>query len=186
MLSLGLILMPLLLLSRKVRELFFMVFFWEVSTIWSETFDNSRRCALKPLQFIESHDPQLRKEGAIRMLEIGAGLGGNFAHISRTVKYTNVDPNAQFRSACLKELRRNPKGGSLIFLEHVAFPDGAWQRLLQNVVTPLWRITCCNCHLNRESVKQIEDAGFSNVTAHYIDADINVLLRRQVYGIATF
>ncbi|XP_075553476.1 thiol S-methyltransferase TMT1B-like [Dermacentor variabilis] len=210
------------------------MFFWEVITIWSEAFSKSRRCALKPLQSLKSRDSQLRQEGAIRVLEIGAGLGGNFEHITRAIKYTNVDPNVEFGSAFLRQLRRNPKveleqwiqgygedmsqlasshfdvvmftyllcsvknarkvleeakrvmvkGGTLIFLEHVAFPEGTWQRLLQNAVTPLWKVTCCNCHLNRDSVKQIEDAGFSYVTAKYIDADTNVLLSRHAYGIA--
>ncbi|XP_065302624.1 uncharacterized protein [Dermacentor albipictus] len=108
-LSLGLILLPLLLLSRKIREFFFVTFFWEVITIWSEAFSNSRRCALKPLQSLKSRDSHLRQEGAIRVLEIGAGLGGNFEHITRAIKYTNVDPNVEFGSAFLRKLRKNPK-----------------------------------------------------------------------------
>ncbi|KAL3189579.1 hypothetical protein MRX96_002614, partial [Rhipicephalus microplus] len=85
----------------------------------------------------------------------------------------------------LKEVKRVlVKGGSVVFLEHVGFPNGTWQRLLQSAVTPLSRITCCNCHLNRDSVKEIENAGFSKVTAHYIDAEMNVLLRRPAYGMA--
>ncbi|XP_037521129.1 putative methyltransferase-like protein 7A [Rhipicephalus sanguineus] len=89
-------------------------------------------------------------------------------------------------SKVLKEAKRVlVNGGSLIFLEHVGFPVGTWQRFVQNAVTPLWKITCCNCHLNRDSVRQIENAGFSHVTAHYTDADTSVLLRRQAYGIAT-
>ncbi|KAH7937858.1 hypothetical protein HPB49_016879 [Dermacentor silvarum] len=109
MLSLALIFLPLLLLSRKIREFFFVLFFWVGTTILSETFANSRRCALKPLESLKSHDPQLRDKDAIRVLEIGAGLGGNFQHITRTIKYTNVDPNVQFGSAFLRQLQKNPK-----------------------------------------------------------------------------
>ncbi|XP_075744351.1 thiol S-methyltransferase TMT1A-like [Rhipicephalus microplus] len=229
-------------MSHEIREIFLVLFFWEVTTIWSEEFDKSRRHTLKPLQSIESHDSQLRKQVATRMLKIGAVIGGNFPHITRTVMYTNVDPNVQFRSTFIKELCRNPKpmtdqlsvfnnrsrdltglpssrlqqhrggdggscrrgkcyfaiprkvfkevkrvlvkGGSVVFLEHVGFPNGTWQKLLQSAVTPLWKITCCNCHLNRDSVKEIENAGFLKVTAHYNIADMNVLLRRQACGMA--
>ncbi|XP_049528069.1 thiol S-methyltransferase METTL7B-like [Dermacentor silvarum] len=83
------------------------------------------------------------------------------------------------REVLEKAKRVMVKGGTLIFLEHVAFHRGTWQRLVQNAVTPLWTITCCNGHLNRDSVQQIEDAGFSRVMAYYIDADIDVILRRQ-------
>lgn len=234
MLLLGVLLLPLLLAFRKIRELFFVAFFRLVMVIWNEEFCGCRLQALEPLQSLQSHDPKLREQGAIRVLEIGAGLGGNFPHITRPIKYTNVDPNEEFGSSFLKELRRNPKieleqwikgygenmcdlpsghfdvvmfsyllcsakdsrkvleevkrvlvkGGSLVFLEHVGFPHGTWQRLVQNAVTPLWKVTCCNCHLNRDSVKQIEDAGFSHVTARYIDLHMTVLLRRQAYGTA--
>ncbi|KAL3189580.1 hypothetical protein MRX96_001535 [Rhipicephalus microplus] len=96
MLSLGVILLPILLLSRKVQELFLVLFFWAVTTIWFEELDKSKCYALKPLQFIESHDPQIRKQGVIRMLEIGAGMGGNSPPITRPVTSTNADSNAQF------------------------------------------------------------------------------------------
>ncbi|XP_070395464.1 thiol S-methyltransferase TMT1B-like [Dermacentor albipictus] len=198
---------------------------------------SARRAALKPLHFLESRDPALQKEGALRVLEIGAGSGANFEHITRKIRYTNVDPNPEFCNVFFRELKRYPKvlrtcfssdldlwffprhhscwryisamfflsllcwferavptgrrielerlvechgenmneledeqfdvvlftyllcsvqdgrkvleeakrvlvkGGQLIFLEHVAHPKWTWPRLLQSLITPLWKIT---------------------------------------------
>ncbi|KAH7937437.1 hypothetical protein HPB49_012419 [Dermacentor silvarum] len=96
-----------------------------VTTIYCETFTNGRRCALKPLLSLKSHDPRLRQKDAIRVLEIGARLGGNFEHITRTVKYTNVDPNVKFGSAFLRQLQRNPKPSVLTPLKKATPADEA-------------------------------------------------------------
>ncbi|XP_037579802.1 thiol S-methyltransferase METTL7B-like [Dermacentor silvarum] len=195
---------------------------------------SARRAALKPLESLKSRDPALREEDALRVLEIGAGSGANFEHVTRKIKYTNVDPNPEFGEVFLKELNNHPqvelerwvqcpgenmddlkneqfdvvlftyilcsvqdgrkvleeakrvlvKGGHLIFLEHVGFPTGTWPRLVQGLLTPLWKILFANCHLNRDSAKLIEDAGFSHVSTNYIYADMCSLLSRQVYGVA--
>ncbi|KAL3198958.1 hypothetical protein MRX96_001534 [Rhipicephalus microplus] len=111
--------------------------------------------------------------------------GGDKIQISDVAVFTYLLCSVKNPRKVLKEVKRVlVKGGSVVFLEHVGFPNGTWQRLLQSAVTPLSRITCCNCHLNRDSVKEIENAGFSKVTAHYIDAEMNVLLRRPAYGMA--
>ncbi|KAL1433940.1 hypothetical protein MTO96_012079 [Rhipicephalus appendiculatus] len=69
----------------------------------------ARRAALKHLELLESHDPVLREEGCLRVLEVGAGSGANFEFITRKIKYTNVDPNEEFGKAFLTELRNYPK-----------------------------------------------------------------------------
>ncbi|XP_049528174.1 putative methyltransferase-like protein 7A [Dermacentor silvarum] len=76
------------------------------------------------------------------------------------------------------------KGGHLIFLEHIAFPRGTWQRALQNLMTPLWMFFCCNCHLNRDSAELIEAAGFSHVSASYVNVEMGLVLNNQAYGFA--
>jgi len=50
--------------------------------------------------------------------------------------------------------------GSLIFLEHVAAPEGTKRRRWQNLINPFWRKLAGNCHLNRETESAILAAGF--------------------------
>jgi ubiquinone/menaquinone biosynthesis C-methylase UbiE len=61
----------------------------------------------------------------------------------------------------LYEIKRvlRPRG-SLIFLEHVAAPEGTKRRRWQNLVNPFWRKLGGNCHLNRETESAILAAGF--------------------------
>ncbi|XP_077485608.1 thiol S-methyltransferase TMT1B-like [Amblyomma americanum] len=231
----GLLLLVPLLLSLRARQWYFASFFRLGNVVWAAGFAKARSLALKSLCSFESHDPELRKSGSLRVLEIGAGHGGNFEYVTRPIKYTNVDPNRDFGAVFLEQLKKNPKvelegwiqgygedmrqlasdqfdvvmftyllcsvnngrkvleeakrvlakGGRLIFLEHVAYPKGTWRRLLQNLMTPLWTVFCCNCHLNRESMQLIEAACFSQVTIHYIDVPMGTVLNHQAYGIAT-
>ncbi len=61
----------------------------------------------------------------------------------------------------LIEIKRvlRPKG-CLVFLEHVAAPEGSKRRRWQNLVNPFWRRLAGNCHLNRETETAILAAGF--------------------------
>ncbi|KAG7175849.1 Methyltransferase-like protein 7A-like 1 [Homarus americanus] len=45
---------------------------------------------------IVSHDPQLRKNKAIKILEVGVGTGVNFSHYPNGSHLTVVDPNPHF------------------------------------------------------------------------------------------
>ena len=64
-------------------------------------------------------------------------------------------------AATLAEINRVLKpDGKFIFLEHVAAEEGSNRRKWQNRVNPFWRKLAGNCHLNRETEKQIVDAGF--------------------------
>lgn len=50
-------------------------------------------------------------------------------------------------------------GGLLVALEHVRYPRGslAW---LQSAATPLWKHLAGGCHLDRDTVTLLEEAGF--------------------------
>lgn len=97
-----------LLASRKLRENYFVFFYQFVEVTWADVLAKARRTALTVLDELESHDPELRKQGALRLLEIGAGTGANFKHIKRPLKYTNVDPTRGFASLFQEELKRHP------------------------------------------------------------------------------
>lgn len=69
----------------------------------------------------------------------------------------------------LAEVRRVLKpGGVFRFIEHVR-GRGAFQRRVQDVLTPVWCRLGAGCHLNRETAAGIEAAGF----------DITELQRRE-------
>ena len=60
----------------------------------------------------------------------------------------------------MAEIRRVLKpGGRIIYLEHVLGCSSATQNL-QRRMTPLWRRVSGNCHLDRDTLSVIEQAGF--------------------------
>jgi ubiquinone/menaquinone biosynthesis C-methylase UbiE len=61
----------------------------------------------------------------------------------------------------LSEIKRVLKpNGRLLFLEHVAAPEGTQRRKWQNLLNPAWGKIAGNCHLNRETEQRLLDAGF--------------------------
>ena len=85
---------------------------------------------------------------------------GQFDHTVWTLVFCSVDDPA----AGLAEIRRVTKaGGSVRFLEHV-LADGGKIRRLQGWLTPFWRRTNDGCHLDRETVQEVERAGFQIVS----------------------
>lgn len=81
---------------------------------------------------------------------------GQFDHAIATLVFCSVDNPA----AGLAEIRRVTKaGGAVRLLEHVG-ADGSRARRLQNWLTPLWRRVNDGCHLDRDTVQEVERAGF--------------------------
>ncbi|XP_049528163.1 putative methyltransferase-like protein 7A isoform X2 [Dermacentor silvarum] len=180
----GLLLLPLLLLSLRARQWFFVRIMAVAGRLWRDYFQDTRRETIAALDEIESSDPELRADGAIRVLEVGAGSGANLGFMRRKIKYWNVDPNTEFQNFFLETVKKYPKGGRLVFMEHVAQPKGSVGRILQNVLTPLWCIICCGCCLNRDSGDVIKKAGFAEVHLNETNVDMPVILTRHVYGYA--
>ncbi|KAK8780460.1 hypothetical protein V5799_018199 [Amblyomma americanum] len=105
----GFLLLPILIPCSRARQWLFVRVLVLAGWLWRDSFEGARRDMMTALDDIESRDPQLRADGAVRVLEVGAGYGANFAMMRRKVKYWNVDPNTEFQSAFLDTLKKYPK-----------------------------------------------------------------------------
>lgn len=85
----------------------------------------------------------------------------------------------------LQEIKRVLKpGGKLLFIEHVAASKGQL-RLLQNLLNPLQQAAADGCHLNRDTLKSVQSAGFASVNASNFTVPGLGLIGPHVAGIAT-
>ncbi|CAN8017416.1 unnamed protein product, partial [Ixodes persulcatus] len=96
-------------LNNRLREIFFARFAFPVGMyLLRDRMIGVRRQAFSQLNDLVSHDDKLKKEGSIRVLEIGAGFGANLEHMRRKVKYWNLDPNAEYAEGFRANLKKNP------------------------------------------------------------------------------
>jgi ubiquinone/menaquinone biosynthesis C-methylase UbiE len=54
-------------------------------------------------------------------------------------------------------------GGTFLFMEHVAAPEGSWLRRVQAFVRPAWRAVGDGCEPDRNTEEHLLRAGFKNV-----------------------
>ena len=81
------------------------------------------------------------------------------AVISTLVLCSVHDPEA-----ALREVRRVLKpGGRFVFVEHVAAPHGTGLRRMQRALSPVWGAFSDGCHVDRDTGRLIEAAGFTDV-----------------------
>ncbi|XP_077557103.1 thiol S-methyltransferase TMT1B-like [Haemaphysalis longicornis] len=104
----GLLILPLMLVSRTLREAHFVFFYSLCQHLWKRDFDEVRRTLLLQLDDLVSHDASLRERRSLRVLEVGAAYGPNLPFVRRAVQYWKVEPNAHFDDAFQASLKENP------------------------------------------------------------------------------
>ncbi|MEJ5377048.1 MAG: methyltransferase domain-containing protein [bacterium] len=112
------------------------------------------------------------------MQAMGEGLpfqNGVFdAAVFSWVLCTVLDP-----MSTLQEISRVLKpGGTIRLLEHVRLKGGL-PALFQDLMTPAWSRLAGGCHLNRDAVHLVHEAGFKNV-------QVVQMLGKMVVGIEAF
>lgn len=129
------------------------------------------------------------KEAAIQRIEI-ASYGAECIDIEDgtidCVVSTLVLCSVNDQAASLREIHRLLRpGGTLLLIEHVyaqEYPSVArWQRLL----SPFWKVMCCNCHLNRNTRQAVLQAGFD--TVHVEDVQLQEapsVIKHAIKGVA--
>lgn len=60
----------------------------------------------------------------------------------------------------IKRVLKKP-GGKFYFIEHVIQPKGTLTRQLQETIQPIWGSIACGCHLNRNTIQELQTAGFN-------------------------
>ncbi|XP_076369607.1 thiol S-methyltransferase TMT1A-like isoform X1 [Tachypleus tridentatus] len=120
-------------------------FAWFHSNIWNPVAEifmfEMKREHFKGLQTIVSHDPDLRKEETIRILEIGAAHGCNLEFYPNNSRFIGVDPNPHFS-----------------FYFHKA------HNLKKNRHVVVEQLLCCGA----EDMKDIPDNSVDTVTSTYV------------------
>lgn len=81
---------------KDLRQRWFAFFLHQVTKKPSAKLEEVKKDIFASLGSIVSHDPELRKNKAIKILEIGVGTGLNFSHYPDGSDLVAVDPNPHF------------------------------------------------------------------------------------------
>jgi len=87
--------------------------------------------------------------------------------------------------ATLREVRRVLRpGGRFVFVEHVAARHGTGLRRAQRVLSPVWGAFSDGCHVDRDTGRLIEAAGFAEVHMHEFRVPVPIM-GPHIAGVAT-
>jgi ubiquinone/menaquinone biosynthesis C-methylase UbiE len=148
---------------------------------------NVRWVGVEPNRFME---PYLQREAErLHMqVELRSGTADTLPEADNSVDAvisTLVLCCVQSQREALREALRVLKpNGRLVFIEHVAAPNGSRLRRRQDWMTPLWKRLGDGCHPNRDTLAALESAGFESVTYEKITAPLPIV-SPQIAGVAT-
>lgn len=126
-----------------------------------------RVVGVEPNPYMHGHYlDQARKEG--RRVHLVRGLAQSLPFpdesvetVLSTLVLCSVEPLAVVLDEIIRILK---PGGRLLFVEHVAAPEGSWLRRIQRGVKPVWRWAGDGCEPDRETGRHLRSAGFSLVS----------------------
>lgn len=105
----GVIILPVLVVSQRAREVFFAFVYMLIQRLWCSDYGIVRRVVMTGLDDLVSQDSALRERGAVRVLEVGAAYGPNLPYVRRNVEYWRLEPNVSFDEGFQKNLDANNK-----------------------------------------------------------------------------
>jgi hypothetical protein len=94
---------------------------------------------------------------------------GTASHLPLLQLMCSVEDVPRAMREILRVLR---PGGKYIFLEHVGAPHHTHLHSLQRWLTPVSAALADGCHVDRDTLGQIEAAGFSRVEADHFNAPV--------------
>ncbi|XP_066946834.1 thiol S-methyltransferase TMT1A-like [Macrobrachium rosenbergii] len=95
--------------GKDVKQRIFVWINSKADQIKDPKYEEYRKHLVAPLKDLESHDPELRKEKSIRILEIGVGCGNNLKNYPEGSHLVLVDPNPHFGKYFTEKLTGNLK-----------------------------------------------------------------------------
>lgn len=137
---------------------------------------------------IVSHDPELQKKKAIRILEIGVGTGVNFAHYPNGSHLVVVDPNPNFR----KYYEDNKKKFPDIQAEEIIVTTGDKMDMVKDNSVDVVVVTLVLCSLDKveatlkEILRVLTPGGKFYFMEHIVEFDLKKhWLRRKLQHVFT-
>ncbi|XP_064095563.1 thiol S-methyltransferase TMT1A-like [Macrobrachium nipponense] len=141
------------------------------------------------LGFVVSHDPELRKTGGLKILEIGVGTGTNFAHYPDGTLLTVVDPNPHFK----KYYEANRKKFPNIQAEDIIVSTGEDMNMVPDNSVDVVVVTQVFCSVGdtekilRQILRVLVPGGKFYFYEHIHEFDVaNHAFRRRLQSLLTF
>ncbi|MDZ8187678.1 MAG: class I SAM-dependent methyltransferase [Nostoc sp. ChiSLP02] len=148
---------------------------------------NIHLIAIEPdLQMHSSLQKQAKKLGLNIDLRIGNAEwldaeDNSIDTVVTTLVLSSV-PNINYTLQAI--LRVLKPGGSLLFIEHIAAPQGSLLRKFQKKISPIWKNLADNCHPDIKIDIALKEAGFSNVNYDYFEVGLPII-SSHIIGVAT-